>query len=266
MLLETLLDLLQGWRPAFQQRRNWARALVLALGLLCGWGRRTITCALGFWDQQHQDWSASYKLFSRSRWAPRDLFTPVLQRALRRDCPRHIPIGLDDLRLKKSGKKIPKAFWSRDPLSPPFRANLPWGQRFLQASLLTPLYHLDGQSGPRGLPVRFEEVPPVRKPGKKASPEAHAAYRRAHKAHHLSTAFVALVQELRRSIDAQGFGHKTMIAVGERLLLQPNHLPPRLRAHRAADARAQKPAAVLPLPGLGPPRLRQRGLYPRGSL
>jgi hypothetical protein len=122
---------------------------------------------------------------------------------------------LDDTRLKKSGKKVPHAFWSRDPLSPPFRANLLWGQRFLQAALLVPLYHLDGQSGPRGLPVRFEEVAAVRKPGKKASPEAQAAYRRAQKAHNLSTAFVAMVQELRRCLDALGFGPKTVLAVGD---------------------------------------------------
>ena len=215
MLLATLLDLLQGWVPAFRQRRTYARAVVLAVGLLCGWGRRTLTTALGFWDLQHQDWSAHYKLFNRSRWNPRALFTPVLQRAVSRYCPRLIPIGLDDTRLGRCGKKIPNAFWGRDPLSPPFRANLLWGQRFLQASLLAPLYQRDGQSGPRGLPVRFEEVPAVRKPGKKAGPEAQAAYRRARKAHNLSTAFVALVQELRRSLDALGFGPKTMIAVGD---------------------------------------------------
>jgi hypothetical protein len=100
-------------------------------------------------------------------------------------------------------------------MSPPFRANLRWGQRFLQASLLAPLYRKDGQSSPRGLPVRFEEVPAVRKPGKKASPEAHAAYRRAQKAHNLSTAFVKMVQELRHSLDALGFAQKTMMAVGD---------------------------------------------------
>ena len=215
MLLETLLELLQGWRPAFRQRRTWVRALALALGLLCGWGRRTLTSALGFWECQQRDWSADYKLFNRSRWAPRNLFTPVLQRAVARYCPRHIPIGLDDTRLPRCGKKIKTAFWGRDPLSPPFRANLLWGQRFLQASLLTPLYRKDGQSSPRGLPVRFEEVPAVRKPGKKASPEAHAAYRRAQKAHNLSTAFVAMVQELRRSLDVQGFAHKLLLAVGD---------------------------------------------------
>ena len=138
-----------------------------------------------------------------------------MRRAIERYCPRHIPIGLDDTRLKKSGKKVPQAFWGRDPMSPPFRANLLWGQRFLQAALLAPLYRQEGQSGSWGLPVRFEEVPAVRKPGKQASPEAQAAYRRAHKAHNLSTAFVAMVQELRRSIDALGFAQKTMLAVGD---------------------------------------------------
>ena len=138
-----------------------------------------------------------------------------MQRAIGRYCPRLIPIGLDDTRLQRWGKKIKTAFWGRNPLSPPFRANLMWGQRFLQASLLAPLYQRDGQSAPRGLPVRFEEVPPVRKPGKKASPEAHAAYRRAQKAHNLSTAFVAMVQELRRGIDALGFAHKILLGVGD---------------------------------------------------
>src|SRR5205085_9894440 len=118
-------------------------------------------------------------------------------------------------RLRRSGKKIKTAFWGRDPLSPPFRANLLWGQRFLQASLLVPLYRKDGQSSPRGLPVRFEEVPAVRKPGKKASPEAQAAYRHAQKAHNLSTAFGTMVQELRHSLDALGFAQKLMMAVGD---------------------------------------------------
>jgi hypothetical protein len=94
-LLETLLELLQGWRPAFPQRRTWARAIALALGLLCGLGRRTLTAALGFFNRQQRDWSADYKLFKRSRWEPRALFAPVLQTAVGRYCPQHIVIGLD---------------------------------------------------------------------------------------------------------------------------------------------------------------------------
>ena len=67
MLLDTLLALLQGWAPAFAQQRTCQRAIALALGLLCGLGRRTLTRALRFLGRQHRDWSADYRLFSRSR-------------------------------------------------------------------------------------------------------------------------------------------------------------------------------------------------------
>jgi hypothetical protein len=83
---------------------------LLALGLLCGWGRRTLTSALGFWDRQQRDWSADYKLFNRSRWKPRALFTPVLQRAIPRYCPRHIPIGLDSHPAPALGQKDQDGF------------------------------------------------------------------------------------------------------------------------------------------------------------
>jgi len=39
MLLENFLSLLEGWAPAFRQKRTCQRAIALALGLLCGLGR-----------------------------------------------------------------------------------------------------------------------------------------------------------------------------------------------------------------------------------
>jgi DDE superfamily endonuclease len=215
MLLEKLLALLNGWMPAFRQQRTYRRAIALALGLLCGLGRRTLTCAIGFQHRQYRDWSADYRLFSRSPWEPKALFAPVLEPAISQYCPNQVVIGLDDTRLKRTGKKVKTAFWQRDPLSPPLHANLLWGQRFLQASLLVPLYGFDAESGPRGLPLRFEEVPPVRKPAKKATPEQRAAYRQAQKVHNLSTAFVSMVGELRSCLDAHGFTHKRLLAVGD---------------------------------------------------
>jgi hypothetical protein len=181
MLLEHLLHLLGSWAPVFRQKRTCERAIALALGLLCGLGRRTVTRAICFNNRQHQDWSADYKLFNRSRWDARAVFEPVIQTAVGKYCSKHIVVGLDDTGIKRSGKKIKTAYWQRDPLSPPFHINLMWGQRFLQASLLTPLYCFDGESSPRGLPIRFEEVTPVRKPGKKATTEQKAAYRQAKK-------------------------------------------------------------------------------------
>jgi hypothetical protein len=55
----------------------------------------------------------------------------------------------------------------------------------------------------------------VRKPGKKATKEQKAAYRQAKKTHNLSTAFVALLRELRQCFDWHDFQQKLLIAVGD---------------------------------------------------
>jgi hypothetical protein len=142
MLLEHLLHLLGGWAPVFRQKRTCERAIALALGLLCGLGRRTVTRAICFNNRQHQDWSADYKLFNRSHWEAEALFSPIIQTAVGQYCPKQIVVGFDDTGIKRSGKKVKTAYWQRDPLSPPFHTNLMWGQRFLQASFLAPLYPL----------------------------------------------------------------------------------------------------------------------------
>jgi hypothetical protein len=109
MLLENLLHLLEGWRPAFRQKRTCARAIALALGLLCGLGRRTLTRAICFNNRQHQDWGADDKLFNRSRWEPEALFDPIMHRAVGKYCANQIVVAFDDTNLKRSGKKIKSA-------------------------------------------------------------------------------------------------------------------------------------------------------------
>jgi hypothetical protein len=82
-------------------------------------------------------------------------------------------VALDDTRLKKTGKRIPLAFYQRDPLSPPFHVNLQWGLRFLQVSVLLPLprkYNMNA----RAVPVRFVLAPIVKKPKRNASSEQRA--------------------------------------------------------------------------------------------
>jgi hypothetical protein len=105
MLLEKLLELLESWAPAFPQRRTCGRAIALALGLLCGLGRRTLTRAICFHQRQHQDWSADYKLFNRSQWQAHALFAPVIQTGLAKYCPKQIVIGLDDTRRETLGQE-----------------------------------------------------------------------------------------------------------------------------------------------------------------
>ena len=51
-----------------------------------------------------------------------------------------------------------------------------YGLRFLQASALLPLYR-KGEYPARGIPVRFTEVPAIKKPGKRAMDEDWFNYR-----------------------------------------------------------------------------------------
>ena len=140
MLLSHWLEIVSAWRPAFVQGRLWRRAVRQALGTLTAFGRRTLSRALFAVGRQHQDWSADYKLHSRSSWKAEELFQPILERCLPQ-CPGpFIAVALDDTRIHKTGRKIRTAFFQRDPLSPKFRFNLMWGLRFLQASLWLPLH------------------------------------------------------------------------------------------------------------------------------
>jgi len=127
----------------------------------------------------------------------------VLQRALPW-CPgRYIGVAVDDTRLRKTGKRIRQAFFQRDPLSPPFHVNLMWGLRFLQASLLVPLYR-SAQVSTRALPIRFQAASPVKRPGRKASAQDWKQYRAASQKHNLSQQFVTMMGDLRQALDAAG--------------------------------------------------------------
>jgi hypothetical protein len=214
-LLDQLLELLEGWKPVFAQQRTCMRAVAVGLGLLCGVGRRTVTRSICFRGREQVDWSADYKLFSRSAWQSRNLFLPVLE-ALPQYCPDGpIGVGFDDTALPKTGKKIPTAFRQRDPLSPPFHPNLVWGQRFMQASVLLPLYKLDERSSPRGLPICFAEAAVPKKPGRKATPEQLQQYKELLKTQNLTSYFIHSVRQTRQRLDEAGLKDRTLIAVGD---------------------------------------------------
>lgn len=215
-LLAQYTTLLAHWESVFAQERTLCRAVDVGLGLLCGLGRRTITRSIFFRGKEQEDWSADYKVFSRAPWEAKGLFDPVLEQAVPRYYPEGpIAFGLDDTALPRTGKKITTAFRQRDPMSPPFHPNLVWGQRFMQASLLLPLYQEDRHSSPRALPVRFSEAPVPKKPGRKATPEQVQHYKQLRKTQNLSAYFVHSVQELRHRLDEQGWAERLMIAVGD---------------------------------------------------
>ena len=170
MLLTQFLAITADWQDVFAQARTCQRAVRQALGSLVCLGRKTLTRIIWTTGGAQKSWSAEYLFYSRSRWEPQQLFQPILNRGLKWCQGRLVGVAVDATHLRKSGRSIPQAFYQRDPMSPPFRYNLVLGLRFLQASLLVPLHRFQA-AGARALPIRFEEVSRVKKPGRKATDE-----------------------------------------------------------------------------------------------
>jgi hypothetical protein len=211
LLQQYLLLLSLGWGGAFRQRRTLHRAIEHALAQPCVLGRRTVSrtiCALG---RQQQGWGSDYRLFSRSRWEPERLFDPVFQEFLRRFPDGPVPVALDDTALKKSGRRIPGAFWQYDHMSPPFHSNLLYGLRFIQASVLFPHYR-EGDFPARAYPVRFADAPAAKKPGKRASEEQKRHYRAEKKRLNLSAQALSVLKGVRESLDQAGARSRPLLA------------------------------------------------------
>jgi hypothetical protein len=243
-LLACFLDIVAAWGTVFPQPRSYLRAVRQALGGLVCLGRRTLSRIIWTNGGQHKDWRADYFLFSRCQWDPAALFAPILLRALAY-CPgRYIGVAIDDTRLHKTGACIQQAFVQRDPLSPKYHVNFMLGLRFLQASLLVPLFRR-AKVGARAMPIAFEEVSVVKRPRRKrrrpsssrqnqaakrkrrqdgpaqpapkpkakdeALEEEWKQYRAAQKLHNLSTHFVQLMGRLRTAFDMAGAAKKILL-------------------------------------------------------
>jgi hypothetical protein len=198
----------------FPQQRTFQRGVRQGLGSLVCLGRRCLSRIIWTNGGQNRSWSAEYFLHSRCHWEPQQLFRPVLKRALAYCPQRLVGVALDDTRLRKTGRSIRQAFYQRDPLSPPFHVNLVLGLRFLQASLLVPL-HRTTPVGTRALPIRFEEVSRVKRPGKRATEEMKKQYRQAVKQRNLSRSFVQMGKQLRQELDQAGGRGKILVLAGD---------------------------------------------------
>jgi len=179
-LLEKFHELLQPWRSAFAQQRTGQRAQRLAYGLLTCLRTHLTSNAICATGRQFLDWSADYRLFSRSPWDPHALFDPLFDHLAELLPSPQAPVvaALDDTLCKKTGRHIPGATYARDPLSPPFHVNLCRGLRFVQASVLVRATQFLGPA--RALPVRFEPAPPAVKPKRRKSPKDQPPSRNQH--------------------------------------------------------------------------------------
>jgi hypothetical protein len=199
-LLQSFESLLGDWDRVFPQQRSADRAHRLALGLLTCLRTHLTSNAICATGRQFQDWSADYRLFSRSPWNPHALFDPVFDR-LSSLLPAGAPVvaALDDTLCKKTGRHIPGVRTARDPQSLPFHVNLCRGLRFVQASVLV---HAPQAPGPaRALPVRFEPAPPALKPKKDAAAEEWQRYGEEKKRRALTQIGVNTLTALRQEMD-----------------------------------------------------------------
>jgi len=161
--------------------------------------------------REQQDWSADYRVFSRGRFKPSDMFGLVEDRLLER-LPegQAVVTALDDTKCRKTGTKIPGVSYQRDPMSPPFHTNFIRAQRFAQLSLMMPL-DVNAPAAARGFPIRFRHVPPPPRPGAKASPEQLAAYRLLQKTQNLSVAGAGIIKDCRSTLDSRGAEGRTLV-------------------------------------------------------
>ncbi len=197
-------------RCAFKQNRTFERAKKLAHGIITCFSRHTLTGIITSTGSQFVDWSANYRLFSQSRINIKFLFTVIRRNGLKlMSNQEYVVAHMDDTLIHKVGKKIPGTSWRRDPLGPPFHTNFIWGQRFIQLSLATAIKKGSCQS--RSIPIGFHHCPGIKKPNKKATPEAIELFKEQIKMANLSAQGIGHIQELRRELDLDGYAQKKLI-------------------------------------------------------
>ncbi len=156
----------------------------------------------------HHNWSASYRVLSVGKWKTEELSWAILDSALEFiGAGEPVMLAVDDTLLRKTGRRIKGCAYARDPQSPPFQANLVWGQRILCVSVLV---RSSGSSAYRAVPVFFLHVPSVKIPAK-ASPGEKAALVEEQKKHKMSVVAKELVAAVRRHLDESGLSEKKLV-------------------------------------------------------
>ena len=157
------------------------------------------------------DWSSTYRLFSRNRFDPMEIFAEIIKETINELEPTSdINISIDDTILKKTGQKVPGTSWRRDPLGPKFKTNFIWGLRFLQVSMSMPESGSNSRS--RGVPIVFKHCPTVKKLKKTAGEDEKKEFVEQKKKQKLSVKGSESLSEVRKMLDQQGFENRTLHA------------------------------------------------------
>jgi hypothetical protein len=162
-----------------------------------------VTSLISTSGRQFDDWTADYRFFAKERFDPSCLFDSIRRQVLDYlDPDSPLVVAMDDTISRKKGRKIPGTSWRRDPLSPPFQANLVWGRRFIQVSAVLPPDQ-DERPG-RAVPIDFFHAPTPIKPKKNVSSQEWSRYRLDCRAQSLSQQGVERLRKLRTKMSAEG--------------------------------------------------------------
>ncbi len=169
--------------------------------LVC-FGRHTVTSMLSAAGCQFRDWSADYRLFSKSRFRAAPLFDVALRGVVAElEEGEPLVVAIDDTLLRKTGSRTPGVVYRRDPLGPKFQPNFVLAQRVLQVSAALPL---DGPAGlVRMVPIDFRHAPTPKKPKKDASEQDRKAYRAQQKVQSIAQLGLDRLVALRKTMDSK---------------------------------------------------------------
>jgi len=110
-------------------------------------------------------------------------------------------VALDDTHRDKTGKKIPSVQYFFNQKPPRWSKHFSWSLRFISMSVLLTPY---GAIGPaKGIPIRFDLAPAVRRPGKKASDEQIRQYQQMSRIWTLTTQASEQLHVLRAEMDGE---------------------------------------------------------------
>ena len=241
-LTDELLNPCKRLDGCFPQQRTLERVTSLMLAALLCCGRKWITrinCVRG---REQVDWTADYRVFSRSPWCASELFMPAIERSASYFGEGPICLAGDETRARRGGRKVKRSRWTRDPMSPPFHVNFIKGIRFMQFSALLPLWNTDSVDA-RSIPVSFQPVDRPAKPGRKATEDQQVEYKRLCKEQSLGNQAWSQLLALRQKYDDAGAYHNLLVVALDggfcnRCCFRPTH------ERIVLVARARKDAAL----------------------
>jgi hypothetical protein len=218
MIIPEFLKLLNHWRTNFKQERTFNIAIQMAFATICQLGRNTISQRIVLLDYHKVDWNKFYRFFSRREWSLNRLFDVILQFSQEWCHDKYIVVACDDTLVHKTGTKVHNTAYLRDPLSPKFRYNLTLGLRYIQLSLLLPIYDkCCGTVRACALPIRFNLAAVVKKPRKpnnKPIPEeVQRAYEKAKSENSLPNHLADAIKELRNWLNVNNLRKKILLLV-----------------------------------------------------